>query len=300
MVPRCNKAQVDTYNSQSPSARGTRKVSETSNHIDSAEEYPLTPLILKEKKPETHGIPTKYKVISAISGVALLGGIAAGIIHATMSGEAPVKAKAVATGEAHPTEQPTPESSVIVVETAPSVEQLIAAHEIKANQNPEALSQNVALEISNWEMAGSNTLVKDWADQIRKTNDGSDEALSKFLDAYTAKQAEIYGPALFGKDYKSQPGVQKALTGFVSINKIALENIVASSQDKYPYLRSTVYTPPVLSSSDVSLSFRFVDKDNAGQGNRVVESANGAPGTISLNYDILNNTVVIKTFTVTL
>ena len=272
---------------------------EGNNHIDSATKYPLTPLTVKSKESGTSRIPLKYKVIGAISAVALLGGIGAGI-HVATSGEAPVKAKAVATGEAHPTEQPTPHSSIIVVETAPPVEQLIAMHEIKASQQPEALSQNIASEISNWEMAGSDTVVKDLSDQIRKTSDASDEAFSKFLDEYTAKQADIFGPALFGKDYASNADVQRALTGYKTINKTVLDNIIASSQDKHPYVRSTVYTAPVVSSTDTSLSFHFVDKDNAGQGNRVVDSPNGTPGTMNCNYEILNNTIIIKKFTITL
>ena len=298
MVPRCNKAQVDTYNSQSPSAKGTRKVSETSNHIDSAVEYPLTPLILKEKKPETHGIPIKLKVIAGFSAVALLTAIGAGI-YAETSGKTPAKAKAVATGEAHPSEHPTPESSITVVETATPVEQLIAAHEIKANQDPEALSKNFVFEISNWEMAGSETVVKDWTDQIGKTADASDGALSKFLDEYTAKQANIYGSALFGKDYASNLGVRKALNGFQSINKDDLQNVIASSQDKSPYAKSMVYVSPMVSSTETSLSFNFVEKDNQGQGNRVTEGVIGAAGMISLNYETLDNKVIIKTYTET-
>ena len=300
MVPRCNKAQVDTYNSQSPSARGTRKVSETSNHIDSAEEYPLTPLILKEKKPETRGIPIKLKVIAGISTVALLSVIVAGI-YAETSGKTPAKAKAVATGEAHPSEHPTPESSIIVVESPPPipVEQLIAAHEIKANKDPEAVSKNVALELSNWEMAGGDTVAKDWSDQVDKTSNGSDLALSNFLDEYTAKQAKIYGPALFGEDYATNAGVQTVLTGFISINKIVLQNILASSYDKHPYVRSMVYAPPVVTSSDVSLSFRYVEEDNAGHGNRVTDSPSAMTGTFNTNYEILNNKVVIKKCSVT-
>lgn len=273
-------------------------MSEPSNHIDSAAEHPLTPLVLDEKSSETPPIPLKIKVIGALSAVALFVGIGAGV-HAATSGEAPIKAKAVATGEAHPSAHPTPESSIIVVESAIPVDQLIAAHEIKANQDPEALSKNIVFEISNWEMAGSETVVKDWTDQIGKTANASDGALSKFLDEYAAKQANIYGSALFGKDYASKLGVQKALIGFQSINKDDLQNVIASSQDKSPYVKNMVYVSPVVSSTETSLSFHFVEKDNQGQGNRVTEGVNGAAGVISLSYETLDNKVVIETYTET-
>ena len=273
-------------------------MSEPSNHIDSAAEHPLTPLVLDEKSSETPPIPIKLKVIGALSAVALFVGIGAGV-HAATSGEAPIKAKAVATGEAHPSAHPTPESSIIVVESAIPVDQLIAAHEVKANQDPEALSKNFVFEISNWEMAGSDTVVKDWTDQIGKTANASDGALSKFLDEYTAKQANIYGSALFGKGYASKLGVQKALIGFQSINKDDLQNVIASSQDKSPYVKNMVYVSPVVSSTETSLSFHFVEKDNQGQGNRVTEGVNGAAGVISLSYETLDNKVVIETYTET-
>ena len=271
-------------------------MSETSNHIDSAAEYPLTPLVLKEKRSETHGIPTKFKVIAAFSAVALLGGIGAGI-HAATSGEAPIKAKAVATGEAHPSEHPTPESSIIVVESAPPIpiEQLIVAQEIKANQEPEALSQNLVSVISSWEMAGSDTVFKDWSNQAVKTLDASDEALSKFLDEYAAKQTKIYGSALFGEDYASKLGVQKALNVFQTMNKNALQSVIATFNDKSPYTKSMVYTSPVVSSTETSLSFNFVEIDNQGQGNSMTEGVNGATGAISLNYETLNNKFIINT-----
>lgn len=233
--------------------------------------------------------------VGIIGGLVIIGlGVGAGAL-ANAGKIEPSKDLPVATGEA-----PTPQSTVIVVETATPTAQLIAAHEIKANQSPEALSENIALEMSNWGMAGSDTVVKAYSDQIRKTADASDEALSKFLDEYTAKQAEIYGPVLFGADYTTNPGVQKALTGFNTINKTVLQNIIASSQDSTPYVRSMTYTAPVISASDVSVSFRFVEKDNAGQGNRVTASVNGATGAMRLDYETINNVIAIKKYTISL
>ena len=180
-------------------------------------------------------------------------------------------------------------SSTARVATGPTVDEQIASHELKTGQPPEALAKNILSEISAWEVAGADTVTPDWSAQVKKTVDASDEALSAFLDKYTANQASIYGPALFGPGWATNPDVKHE----TAINKATLHNAIASNKDKNPYRRSLEFSSVVMS-SDSSISIAFIERDNAGQDNRLTDGVNGATGTLSVLYAVQGNNVFFK------
>ena len=256
---------------------------------------------LGTRETATGGIPRTSEVVDpkkpniirrlAIAGISTLAG-AAVVVGTVMAVESnnhngPIKDQPVATGEATPgnSEKPSPSATP---ETDPT-EQLIASHEIKAGQAPEALSQNVLSELSAWEVAGSDTITQDLLAEVKKTGDGSDEAVSAFLDKYTAKQAAIFGPALFGPDYASNPDVKN----IIAINKATLHNVFASNKDQDPYSRSLAFNSVVMS-SDTSVSIAFTEKDNAGQNNKITDSVNGETGTLSVIYETQGDNIFFK------
>lgn len=276
------------------------KVSETSNKLDHKDQIGTVDPDVSENT--TVGNPPATEVsgnrrrnlglglIGGSAGLAILIGSIIGVEASNNNGTHPSKT-VESSAPVNPSESPAPKPSN-TVEVQPGAN--IAQHEIKANQDPQALSQNILEEISNWEMAGSDTVSKDLDDQIRKTADGSDEAISKFLDEYTAKQAEIFAPALFGADYKSDPTIQKIVADAIAINKATLWNLTITEKETTPYSRSMQFTS-LVDSSATSLTINFAEKDNAGQGNRITDSVNGSVGRLTVNYEVQDNIVVIKT-----
>jgi hypothetical protein len=201
-------------------------------------------------------------------------------------------------GGASANKTPTPSPShTEAAMSATNIEQLIAANEINANQDPTALSSDILAKFTAWDMYGSDTVGEKYLAIVRKTGDASAETEAKFLESYVTEGESIFAPAMFGADYKSNPAIQETITKQREINQVALQDVIITQKDKNPYTRGQKLLA-LVDSTPTSLAINYTQIDNAGTDENKIPAANsinGINGRLTVVYKVQAGKLVLTT-----
>lgn len=270
----------------------------TNPRITRAIDTDTAPSTGNRRSPEARrGIPLKHRIIGG-AVIALLAATGAVIgVNSANNGKVPDKAPAHKAAPIDPTEKqsPTP-SATVEAPTGPTIEQLIASHEIKANQTPRALAENIVKEYASWSVYGSDTVATDFIAQVSKTGDGSDAAEAAFIQPIINKGLSIYAPALYGPNYETNLNFKENLPLLTEINRTDLLSAIASGGAEKPYIRGIEINGDSITSTLTSISIDVTTTDNAGVGNKlpISGSVNGVKTTFDILYRVIGDNIEIQ------
>jgi hypothetical protein len=188
------------------------------------------PVQQPDNQPERN--PRKKRSIRTIVGIVAVSGVVVGgsiagifVAEGAQKGKAP-EPKSDKDNSQTSTEKGGKSTSATKSSGSESIQQSIENNSLKSGQSLQGLSENIVNEFSSWEMADTKEITSQWLAQVKKTENGSDAARIAFEQNMAAQEGAIYGPALFGADYLTNPAIQDVYKNEVALDAINMDLVM--------------------------------------------------------------------------